>query len=104
MIDFKKLRFDEAHHLGLGDIRITIGQQQELEEERAELEAENAMLRIHVEEVEAENAELKKAIKFEQTLREEYHNEETSRLRSALAAVARHAIEVNKPVDDQPQE
>ena len=27
---FKKLRFDEYHHLGLGDIRLTIGQQEEI--------------------------------------------------------------------------
>jgi len=38
-------------------------------------------------ELEAENAELKKAIKFEQTLREEYHNEETARLRDALKSI-----------------
>jgi len=37
MIDFEKMRFDETHHLGLGDVRLTIGQQQELEEENAEL-------------------------------------------------------------------
>ena len=45
MIDadwFKKLRFDEKHHLGLGDIRLTIAQQEEIvsiiERQRAELE------------------------------------------------------------------
>lgn len=27
---FEQLRFDEHHHLGLGDIRLTIGQQEEL--------------------------------------------------------------------------
>lgn len=27
---FAKLRFDPAHHLGLGDIRLTLGQQEEL--------------------------------------------------------------------------
>ncbi|KKL53837.1 hypothetical protein LCGC14_2271420 [marine sediment metagenome] len=32
MIDFKALRHDPAHHLGLGDVRLTIGQQQEIEQ------------------------------------------------------------------------
>ena len=27
---FKQLRFDKNHHLGLGDIRLTIAQQQEI--------------------------------------------------------------------------
>jgi hypothetical protein len=27
---FKQLRFDENHHLGLGDIRLTIAQQNEI--------------------------------------------------------------------------
>lgn len=27
---FQQLRFDTAHHLGMGDIRITIGQQEEI--------------------------------------------------------------------------
>jgi hypothetical protein len=27
---FRKLRFDPNHHLGLGDIRLTLGQQEEL--------------------------------------------------------------------------
>lgn len=27
---FLKLRFDPAHHLGLGDVRLTLGQQDEL--------------------------------------------------------------------------
>ena len=27
---FMKLRFDPKHHLGLGDIRLTIGQQEEI--------------------------------------------------------------------------
>lgn len=27
---FKKLRFDNDHHLGLGDIRLTISQQEEI--------------------------------------------------------------------------
>lgn len=27
---FEKLRFDRAHHLGLGDIRLTMAQQEEL--------------------------------------------------------------------------
>ena len=37
MINFHKLRRDPAHHLGLGDIRITIGQQQEIEQEVTDL-------------------------------------------------------------------
>ena len=37
MIDFKSLRFDPAHHLGLGDIRLTIDQQQEVEQTIADL-------------------------------------------------------------------
>ncbi len=32
MIDFHQLRHDPAHHLGLGDVRITISQQQEIEQ------------------------------------------------------------------------
>jgi hypothetical protein len=27
---FEQLRFDKNHHLGLGDIRLTIGQQEEI--------------------------------------------------------------------------
>ena len=38
MIDFQKLRNDPAHHLGLGDIRLTIAQQEEIEARVAELE------------------------------------------------------------------
>ncbi len=30
---FKELRFDEKHHLGLGDIRLTISEQDEITEE-----------------------------------------------------------------------
>lgn len=33
MIDFHALRFDPAHHLGMGDIRLTIAQQDEIEAE-----------------------------------------------------------------------
>ncbi len=32
MIDFTILRNDTKHHLGLGDIRLTIDQQQEIEQ------------------------------------------------------------------------
>ncbi len=32
MIDFKKLRFDDKFHLGMGDVRLTIGMQEEIEE------------------------------------------------------------------------
>jgi hypothetical protein len=43
MIDFKELRHDPSHHLGLGDVRLTIRQQEEIEAEiaaiRADLEA-----------------------------------------------------------------
>ncbi len=39
MIDFHQLRHDPAHHLGLGDIRITIGQQLEFEQTAADLMA-----------------------------------------------------------------
>lgn len=75
--------------------------------------------RDRIKELEAENAELRKAIKYEQTLREEYHNEEAARLRHALSGVvryagnagddyladkARQALEINKHVDDKPQE
>lgn len=31
MIDFHELRHDPAHHLGLGDVRLTIDQQEEIE-------------------------------------------------------------------------
>lgn len=33
MIDFKALRFDPEHHLGMGDVRLTIAQQDEIEAE-----------------------------------------------------------------------
>lgn len=33
MIDFHALRLDPKHHLGLGDIRLTIGQQAEIKAE-----------------------------------------------------------------------
>lgn len=29
---FRKLRFDKDHHLGMGDIRLTLGQQEEIVE------------------------------------------------------------------------
>ena len=38
---FKKLRFDKNHHLGLGDIRITIYQQEEIEKEFERLKKKN---------------------------------------------------------------
>ena len=41
---FKELRFNAAHHLGAGDIRITIGQQKEIE--RAFESRRNALARI----------------------------------------------------------
>ena len=34
---FKELRFNPAHHIGAGDIRITIGQQEEIEREVSRL-------------------------------------------------------------------
>ena len=34
---FRKLRFDKNHHLGLGDVRLTIGMQEELIAKNAEL-------------------------------------------------------------------
>ena len=37
ILDFNKLRFNNKHHLGLGDIRITIGQQEEIEKVVADL-------------------------------------------------------------------
>ena len=42
--DFKKLRFDPNHHLGMGDVRITIAQQEAITDRIAELEAENEKL------------------------------------------------------------
>lgn len=35
---FEKYRFDPDHHLGLGDIRLTIAQQEEIEARIAKLE------------------------------------------------------------------
>ena len=35
---FKELRFNEKHHLGLGDIRLTHAQQMEIEDYIQELE------------------------------------------------------------------
>lgn len=40
MIDFEKLRHDPDFHLGLGDVRLTIGMQEEIEARIKELEAE----------------------------------------------------------------
>jgi len=34
---FKELRFNENYHLGLGDIRLTIGQQKEIVDEFSKL-------------------------------------------------------------------
>ena len=31
MVDFHALRHDSAHHLGLGDVRLTVAQQEEIE-------------------------------------------------------------------------
>jgi len=42
---FKKLRFDENHHQGLGDIRITRGQQEEIVEMFAQIGIEIERLR-----------------------------------------------------------
>jgi len=33
VIDFNRLRFDKTHHLGLGDIRLTVAEQEEIEKE-----------------------------------------------------------------------
>ena len=41
---FKKLRFDESHHIGLGDIRLTIAQQHELAVIYNKLKQENTKL------------------------------------------------------------
>ena len=38
--DFQKLRHNPKHHLGLGDVRITVAQQEAIEQRIAELEAE----------------------------------------------------------------
>lgn len=37
---FKKLRFDKNHHLGLGDIRLTIAQQEEIIKEFKKMKKE----------------------------------------------------------------
>ena len=42
---FREMRFDKHHHLGLGDIRLTIAQQDEIEGRIANLERENAEMR-----------------------------------------------------------
>lgn len=39
MRDFQKLRHDPDHHLGLGDIRLTVAQQDEIETEITRLRA-----------------------------------------------------------------
>jgi hypothetical protein len=39
MIDLKALRFDKDHHMGLGDVRLTIDQQDEIEEKFSKLRA-----------------------------------------------------------------
>ena len=43
---FERLRHDEAHHLGMGDIRLTIGQQEWIEAREHNLEARIAELEI----------------------------------------------------------
>ena len=43
------LRFNQDYHLGLGDIRLTIGMQDELLDEVTQLEAENERLREAIE-------------------------------------------------------
>jgi len=43
MIDFEELRFDERFHLGLGDVRLSIAMQDEIEEEINNL---NNLLRL----------------------------------------------------------
>ena len=42
---FKALRFSPAHHLGAGDIRITMGQQEEIEAELAAMTKERDELK-----------------------------------------------------------
>jgi len=42
---FHELRFDDRHHLGLGDIRITMGQQEEIAAEHNRVLADNVRLR-----------------------------------------------------------
>ena len=42
---FRKLRFDKNHHLGLGDIRLTIGQQEEILSRIKAIEEERDRLR-----------------------------------------------------------
>ncbi len=39
---FEQLRHDESHNLGLGDVRLTIAQQEEIIEENERLRAEIA--------------------------------------------------------------
>ena len=57
---FKSLRVDKNHHLGLGDIRLTIGQQEELSEYFNFFKNGYDQLRARVKELEAENKRLKK--------------------------------------------
>jgi len=45
---FKKLRFDESHHIGIGDIRLTIAQQHELAVIYNKLKQENAKLKEEI--------------------------------------------------------
>ena len=45
---FHELRHDKNHHLGLGDIRLTVGQQEEIEAMFAALEAERDALKMEL--------------------------------------------------------
>lgn len=62
---FKGMRFSPAHHLGLGDIRITMGQQDEI------LEYEDELLE-HIAHLEAELAECKEAAHWADNMRKNY--------------------------------
>ncbi len=45
-MEFRALRFDTAHHLGMGDIRLTIGQQEEIEAEISALQTDKESLLV----------------------------------------------------------
>ena len=76
ILDFNKLRFNNKHHLGLGDIRITIGQQEEIEKVVADLlkqidELEAGSIEVGVEDIE-KNIKIMSDEKIEKAPNPEY--------------------------------
>ena len=112
--DFKKLRHDERHHLGLGDVRLTIAQQDAIDAEIKRLEAERDYyktryvrcadykdeLETEIERLQAHIAKLEKVLEHAKHLLAGGSDEAAHHLAVAIAA-AEQTVESRVLASDQ---